>query len=568
MKNCVFTELSVVSFQERRARQILFDRATNVFVGSNDTGKSSLLKCLYWAFGAEPSVTHPIWATADVAASVGFEIEGKAYSILRKLDQFVLRDQHGSVLARERRITNGIGPRIAELFDFGLVTTDRDGKEFVPPPAFLFLPYYIDQEASWKTNWSGFRRLEQVRGYRKLVSEYHVGIRPNAYYEAKSELDRDQLALSRLQAERTAVLGAKRTADESLPFRGFDIDVAAFAEDVDDLLVSLEELAKRETAYRESLQDRRSERQVVELQIKAVKHEIAELKADNAYANAPARLARIECPTCGAFHEDSFLDRFELARDVDRCEDLLRQLERDLEQLNDGIAKTEAAFTQTTSDRARLEETLARSRGAITLRDVIASEGRKQVQQVFRDQLSAYAERIHAADGRIASVKRTLKSLTNAKERDRILSAYRERTSRYLDALNVDTLPPQAYSAIDSRIKETGSDLPRALLAYYYAILHTIRNHGSSVYCPIVIDSPNQQGQDNRNLPAMIDFIFSRRPEGSQLVVACEDLHGVHPGGLIVPFETKGRVLREEEFDAVAAAVRPALNDALGLEGL
>jgi len=453
MRNCVFTELSVVSFQEQRARRIQLDRATNVLVGPNDTGKSSLLKCLYWAFGAEPSVTHPVWATADVAAMVSFEIDGRAYSILRQRDQYVLRDGEGNVVSRERKVTDGIGPRIAELFDFGLISSDRNGKEFVPPPAFLFLPYYIDQEASWKSNWSGFRRLEQVRGHRKVLAEYHAGIRPNAYYQAKSGLDRAQIELRRLLDERKAVVEAKRTADESLPFQAFDLDPAAFAQDVDDLLASVEESAAQERAYGERLQDRRVERQTVELQLKAVRREIAELKADYSFANVPDRLARVECPTCGAVHEDSFLDRFELARDVDRCEDLVRQLELDLERLNETIGQEDLAFQKATSERIKLEETLARTRGTITFRDVIAAEGRKQVRQVFLGQLTKYTERVHSLDGQVGSAKRTLRSLTDSKRREQILYGYRERMSRYLATLNVDTLPPQAYAEIDCRVK-------------------------------------------------------------------------------------------------------------------
>jgi DNA repair exonuclease SbcCD ATPase subunit len=311
MKNCVFTELSVVSFQERAARRITLNRQTNVFIGANDTGKSSLLKCMYWAFGAEPSVTHPRWERAEVAVMLRFEIEGEPYQILRQRDQFVLLDRSDKIIARERRITTGIGPRIAELFDFGLVATDRLGEEFIPPPAFLFLPFYIDQEASWKSNWSGFRKLEQVRGYRKTVAEYHLGIRPNSYYKAKSELDRSQIELKRLVTAREVVLEAKRSADEHLPYQGFDIDPEAFAQDIDELLQAVNELATKERSYQASIQELRAERHTINLQTKVVQNELGHVKADYGYVSDAKHLGPVECPTCGAFHENSFLDRFE-----------------------------------------------------------------------------------------------------------------------------------------------------------------------------------------------------------------------------------------------------------------
>jgi hypothetical protein len=66
--------------------------------------------------------------------------------------------------------------------------------------------------------------------------------------------------------------------------------------------------------------------------------------------------------------------------------------------------------------------------------------------------------------------------------------------ARYLAILNVDTLPQSDYEDVSCRIRETGSDLPRALLAHYYSVLHAIQHYGSSVYCPIIIELPNQQG--------------------------------------------------------------------------
>jgi hypothetical protein len=252
----------------------------------------------------------------------------------------------------------------------------------------------------------------------------------------------------------------------------------------------------------------------------------------------------------------------------DRCEDLLRQLEQDLVEVDARLEKRESEYRSATQRREQLEATLEKAHGRVTFRDVIASEGRKQVHAVFREQVEGYTSEIGGADARIATLRRALRTLSSPQRRDTILGSYRDRMTRYLEALNVDTLPRHDYEDVVGRIRETGSDLPRALLAYYYSVLHTMQHYGSSVYCPIILDSPNQQGQDRENLPAMLRFIFGNRPEGSQLIVACEDLHGIEPEGTIIEFGERLSALTKHQYDEVSGAVRPVFAEAFGLEAL
>src|SRR4029077_7100663 len=58
--------------------------------------------------------------------------------------------------------------------------------------------------------------------------------------------------------------------------------------------------------------------------------------------------------------------------------------------------------------------------------------------------------------------------------------------------------------SIASPPRARGSGGPRGLAAYYYALLHTIREFGSATFCPIVVEAPNQQGHDRQHLPTII----------------------------------------------------------------
>ena len=80
-----------------------------------------------------------------------------------------------------------------------------------------------------------------------------------------------------------------------------------------------------------------------------------------------------------------------------------------------------------------------------------------------------------------------------------------------------------------------------------------------SIDFPLVIDAPNQQGQDASHLPQMLTFIFEHAPRNTQVIVATEDVGAVAIPGLDVRIygERKRQVLRESEYDEVLAIMTP-----------
>ena len=75
---------------------------------------------------------------------------------------------------------------------------------------------------------------------------------------------------------------------------------------------------------------------------------------------------------------------------------------------------------------------------------------------------------------------------------------------------------------LTSRPDLSGSGGPRSILAYYSALWRTCHDNAGAYNMPIVIDSPNQQGQDHINLPTVLKFIAKDLPEDAQLIVGLE----------------------------------------------
>lgn len=98
-----------------------------------------------------------------------------------------------------------------------------------------------------------------------------------------------------------------------------------------------------------------------------------------------------------------------------------------------------------------------------------------------------------------------------------------------------------------------------AILAYQYAILHTISNFSTSVIAPIVFDTAQHQDQDDTNINAMIKFAFEKRPEGTQFVFGTVGLHDYQYSGMTVVSQEKAHLLSKAGYEQAHQEIAPFL---------
>jgi hypothetical protein len=177
--------------------------------------------------------------------------------------------------------------------------------------------------------------------------------------------------------------------------------------------------------------------------------------------------------------------------------------------------------------------------------------------------LRDYAFDIKDLDDRQKAIQKELRAITDPTRADRILAFYRQKMADNLEAVNVETVRPKDYHEIASRVWDTGSEGARALMAYYYAVLQTMAEFSSAPFFPIVIDSPNQQAQDSKNLPLLLKFVVEGRPSGAQLILAVEEPLPIYHGGSEFRLGQRLSAMREDAFAGVADDLRPLLDKLL-----
>ncbi len=561
MKCMKFSKLSLLSLSERRALQIDLTQPATVIVAGNGFGKSAILKSIYETLGAKPlKVDDNNWRAASVTSLLEFSIEDRRYSALRTGDTYTVLDAERRVLTRSTKIIAELAPFLADLLSFRLVLTDKKGDIKTPPPSFMFAPYYIDQDAGWQKPWSSFADLGMFRHPAKALAEYHSGLRPNAYYEAKAERDLWKAELLKTEAERRAVDQAARKIQDAMPDFPLEFDLEAFKEDTARLLREAQTLHDAQVKYRTELSALSEEAHVWSDQVRVLEAAIGEL--DSSFRDALAEAPDVECPMCGEHYTNHIADQFELAADK---EDLIHALllarqkqasaAQALIEQRQKIEGVESAIERTNS-------VLAAKREELTLSDIVAAQGRNEAQRVLLERLAALDAEAASKQRLIADAEQRMKETESRKRRSSIRQFFIEKLAEFADALDVD-LPTKAKEPILGLQVGRGSVQPRALAAYYYAFLHTVAEHGSAVFCPIVIDAPNQQGQDPAHLSQIMKFLLNQQPANAQVIVGAESVSENWGAKKLDVTNQKKRVLREQDYEPVRQYVQPYLNQSL-----
>ncbi len=564
MKSLVFRELWILSKAEKAGVNLSFSPTLNLLTGENDVGKSTLIKSLYHCLGADaPQLNNTVWKRANPIYCVKFEIAGKTYHVVRDEKYFGVFDGDKKLISRHVNIggADGFAKFMNKLLGFDIkLERQSDGKLGIAAPAFYFLPFYVDQDEGWSTSWSSFVGLRQFSSYRRLMLDYHLGVRPQSYYDAKKREIELQELLNGVQIERLSMQAARNSVEKRKRRTQVDLDPAAFRAELETVVDQYNGIYAQQQSVLTRLKEIRNERNAVNTELNLLRTGISELEADYRYSESPEAADVVGCPTCGTEFCNSFVERFGILDDIDHCHSLVDQWLKKLNEITTKLHQVEDEYKQVSSQLQEVEATLARTKENVTLSQLIASEGMKEMISTLNNDIQELVTRENAISDRISENADGLK-VDSARKKE-IVTWYKARMKEYLNTLNVGVLSENDYNSLDKQIKNNalGSDLPRALLAQYFAFLSTMEKFNSFVLCPMLIDSPFQQEQDPTNRKAILDFIVSKKLPDQQMILATvsvdefEDKVG-RANAKRHELDEKLSVLSKENFESVSAQI-------------
>lgn len=552
-------QLTILSIPEKSAKTVNFHPKRNVITGENDVGKSSIIKSIYHCLGADVHFDN-VWEKADAVSLLAFSYGNKDYMILRSRGLFGIFDMQGNLLQSFGSIIKDLSPYFARLFNNRLqLKQSKTNQRITVSPAIQFLPFYIDQDKGWAKPWDSFEGLGVFGGFKRDLINFVTGIRPNEYFALSERIDKLSAKLTELKNESGVLVSAQKAVEKHIPKANFDIDIKAFKKDIDRLLVKLEVLKNKENEYRKNLIKQKNKEVFIDNEIALVSKSIREINKD--YEHSLNELdCEITCPTCNAIYENSMVSRFGLLEDVDTCRSLLSDYLEDKKKITKEVSKLESQLNLQVAKVREITDLLNEKKGKVRLKDLIENESSKQVKEIFNRSRSNYNAQIGEIEERKLGLEVDRSKLHNKERKESIVSRFNALIDLFLIKLNVHTLNSEGFSDIPLSVKSQGSDTPRALLAYYYAILFTSKEFTSLPLFPLVIDSPNQQDQDAINRNKIIKFIFENTPDDYQLILGTVDLHGVEYEGHTIAPANKLNLLDCDEFEDGYNKVAPLLD--------
>ena len=560
MKSLRFKKLWLVSEASRAARSIEFNPKMTLLVGKNHTGKSTLVKHIFKTLGCETKGKSDRWDSLAISV-LRFDLNGVDYLAYRRANVYALKNESTGTIKVTTKYSEW-SELLANLFDFRLMLPTHQESLSQATPPFLFLPFYFDQDGSWQKQWNSFEKLSQFSSWAKPLTSYVTGQRPNGYYIAKFEETKAKAEATKVAHELGVVQSALVRVKKSLPRTTLRIDAGAFKQEIADLLRSSTQLNQEQESLRSKAFEQASVKESLSTQIAMAKDALRDLEGDLKYLTESKVEPTLLCPTCGTTHENGFPIRLELVDDAETLRKIIAELESERQKVDEALAGIQGKLNRVRLKSHDVEKTLQIKKGALRLQDIVDSQSSEVVLGAFAKDLDSLKRQLTKHEEVSADLKERVSKFDLPERTKEINGFYAERIQLFASELGVQDLREDVKKKPDANITASGSALPRSLLAYQFAVLHTAKEKGDANLFPVVVDSPNQQGQDAEHLSQMMNFIVKRTPAGQQLILAVEE----SPTGLVfegstIELTTPFGLLDASQYETVSDELKSLVSE-------
>lgn len=559
----IYHELWLVSERDESARFLKFNPRKNLLAGTNETGKSRILKHLVWALGGEPSTRIAGNWDVNIAASLGVSIGQKRLTFLRMgRDQRAAFDAAGNLLLATEN-AQVWAKFFADTFQFPLkLQRHQEGAFALAGPEYALLPFYIDQEGGWARKWGNFLRLSQFARWEPVVFESFLGLRPQRYFDA--QLTRDEMVFKlrelRLQAKVQAT--AYQHVKAMLPESDATLDESVFAKELQQVASQVEALVDEENQVRNDLFEIAQERQELTGQLKLAARAEQDLVEDLAYLSKYSDDEQLSCPTCGQEHGLSFRAKVELASDANDAHQLFLTVRGQLDKLSRREDSLRGKLASVTQRMKSLRLSTDRQPGQGGIAEIVAAKSLATIEDAYGQTRQQLAESIDELEENRIALQAELDALTDAERVKEVRAYYKAAVKSCADRIGIAREEIASVKIGARPAMGAGSSGPRVYLAMHMAMLETNAKYGSGMRFPFIVDTPRQQGLDDPNTGRLLSAVYDHA-EAEQIFIANESVPAdwTPPKDCTVQtFTEKRHFLRADEYRAGVGQLAPLVD--------
>lgn len=540
-KRLILKKLTILATTEKLGNQFTFGTGINLITSSkNSVGKSSLIKSILSSFGAEPFYDKK-WNNLQCNYLIEFCIEGKIYQIARLKNEYYLSDDNNKYHYENFK---DYSKKISEILNFNPILKTRSAEYVydIAPPAYYFIPFYIDQIKGWGKAFASLDKLGQYENWHHPILEYHIGHTNSQIMSLKSKVS-DLKQLNHLaQSKNEKIIDSisiihellsssensseefisEDTSSENTKLTNFTLNQSIEI----PKLSNPEELKSLKKCYEELLNSRKEKYDQLSLikdnlielnnQSKFIKNNIIELQNDY-YFSVEHLDDVIECPLCGVNHHNSLENRSDILLDADKLSKLLTEVNTEIELKNKDLNIIE-------NDIKKLDRELLECDYKInslnSFEDNITFFSNQIIEDKSQKFIKKQTQTISENTISIGKLEEKLEKISKTIDKNSINKAFKEAIQLYSNKLNIP-IPDQKIPSIKqyTKYEKNGgaADSARSLLMYYLALYSVIYKYSDEVIPPLLIDTPNQQEQSNDNYQRILTSFIKDLPKDTQL---------------------------------------------------
>lgn len=530
-KQLMIRKIIIISKSEKASIEVPLSNGLNIILGKNKTGKSSIIKTIFHSFGCEVKFDAD-WERLNKRSLVIFSIldqnfllerQDKVYILFKMTNDLKYLAFLGSYSFSE------FSSKFLELLDINATWIDKKGNEQPVTPPHLFSFQYIDQDTGWFAIAKSFSRVAYVNNWELQIVKYIVGYQTEEYFRLKKEIEQHKLHIKEIELKIKNVeefvadlLKREQVNSEN------KLDNSQFIEDdlakSKVLIEQLNSLEKERISISSMLSQLQNEGYEKQLLVDALSKYSKDLEDDVEYATTLDD--KIKCPFCGEVHNNDITDQSEIIKDIQTATNILSQTRYELSSLANSVRQYDVHYKLINEKYDELKNELIKLEEKTNVINTIKVEGKNDLIRSSYDEIDNIKRSRDKYLGLKEEAQQNLKAIESRKRLNEISKSISEYMNLLLEKLDLTSSTIKLRSFLPV-LKHTGSELPRVIYSYYIALYLYNLSKQVTPFKWLVIDTPNQQGQDENNLSNINSALELLLSENGQVIIGSERETGV-----------------------------------------
>lgn len=548
--------MTVLSEIQKKSYSCNFTNGMNLLIGKNKTGKSSIIKSIFYSFSSKVNFDD-FWEKNVNEYIVEFAIFDIDYIIRRKKKN--QRDSEYYIYSNNQFLgkyhnQDELSEKLSEIFkiNFKFSSKNDSSKELFISPSVLFSYMYVDQHYGWTKIGEGLNDTQKYKNSREEIIKYIVGYLNSEYYSLENERKNLEGELKALEKKYAIIDNFINNLKEQIP-ENHDEKLISRSKIYNNSIIKKLEKALRESfIIVEQLEQTKNNLYRNKQEINQLNKIMKELQLDIDFSRELDD--EIMCPYCGVVHENSINNKISIVNNYEEAYELRKEKIKDDKNLNSILENLNLEKVNLDNQIRNYNIEIKRNKKEFSMVQKYRNEGKFEIIVKSKNDLNKINEEIEEKKLKTVLKKESIDKLKDSKRRQIILEDIKSYFYDYSEKLSADTSNIKfknfkpTHKSIDG---SSGSEGTRLILAYFLSLYSLNIEREDFPFKFLIIDTPNQQGQDSENLEKIYNLLSEFSETKGQMIIASERLTGFEDkvSNFINIGETKKKTLSEKYYN-------------------